>query len=376
MPIIYENLTWPEVAELPRHLPMILPLGEGYSESQFAEALETEDYILLPALPYGWEGSLVNVGEAMLRQVVAGIFSAPNDEGFTNLIAVHGGKENLHMLGVHHMKLAPENSPKQTALTASPQRVILIPCGHTEQHGYHLPMNTDTVIIGAINTGTAAAIPDKTEMLPTLPYGVSTHRDEFAGTFNMGGRVFEDFILAVVAEFVKQGADRFYLTSGHGGNGSFLVNIVKYAGERHKGIFAATTFLHTSGRIAYPVVQQIRDSKRGGMGHAGELETAYLLHLRPELCKMERVVDEIDFISTADYYMDWVEGGGLAANPPWGDDTATGAYGAGSLGTAAKGEAWLAAAIEEKVAHVLEIHEQQDRRLAKRALIRNQTTPQ
>ena len=109
------------------------------------------------------------------------------------------------------------------------------------------------------------------------------------------------------------------------------------------------------------------------MGHAGELETSYLLHLRPELCKMERVVDEIEFISTPDYYMDWVEGGGLVANPPWGDDTATGAYGAGSLGTAEKGEAWLAAAIEEKAAHVMEIHEQQDRRLAKRALLKNKS---
>jgi creatinine amidohydrolase len=372
MPIIYENLTWPEVAELPRHWPMILPLGEGYSEKQFAQALKTDDYILLPALPYGWEGSLVNVGEEMLRQVVAGIFSAPNDEGFTHLLAAHNGKENLHMLGVHQLRLSPENPPQQKALNASPKQVILIPCGHTEQHGYHLPMNTDTVIIGAICRGTAAASPEQAETLPTLPYGVSTHRDEFAGTFNMGGRVFEDFMLAVIAEFVKQGADRFYLNSGHGGNGSFLVNIAKYSGERHKGIFAATTFLHTSGRIAYPVVEQIRDSKRGGMGHAGELETSYLLHLRPELCKMERVVDEIEFISTPDYYMDWVEGGGLVANPPWGDDTATGAYGAGSLGTAAKGEAWLAAAIEEKAAHVLEIHEQQDRRLAKRALTKSQ----
>src|SRR5215213_8606338 len=98
MPTLYENLTWPEVAELPRHMPMILPLG-NYSEAELREALG-EEFILLPALPYGWEGSLVNVGEAMLRQVVAGIFSAPHDEGFSRLIVVYGGKENLHMLGI------------------------------------------------------------------------------------------------------------------------------------------------------------------------------------------------------------------------------------------------------------------------------------
>jgi creatinine amidohydrolase/Fe(II)-dependent formamide hydrolase-like protein len=81
---------------------------------------------------------------------------------------------------------------------------------------------------------------------------------------------------------------------------------------------------------------------------------------------MDKVVDEIDFITTPGYYMDWSEGGELVANPPWGDDTQTGSYGAGSVATAENGARWLAAAVEEKVAHVEEIHEQQDRRIAKR----------
>jgi creatinine amidohydrolase len=222
------------------------------------------------------------------------------------------------------------------------------------------------VIIDAIARGVARATPAEAAMLPTLPYGVSTHRSSFAGTFNMGGRVFEDFLLAVLDDLVARGADRFYLISGHGGNMSFLVNIVKYAGERYPGIFAATTWLHTSGHIAAPVVEQYRRSKRGGMGHAGELETAYLLHLQPDRCHMERVVDETDFIATPNYYMDWVEGGDLIANPPWTDDTQTGSYGAGSLATAENGARWLNAAVEEKIAHVREIHAQQAQRIARR----------
>jgi len=82
---------------------------------------------------------------------------------------------------------------------------------------------------------------------------------------------------------------------------------------------------------------------------------------------MQTVVDETDFISTPSYYMDWVEGGALIANPPWEDDTATGAYGAGSLGTAEKGDVWLQAAIDEKIAHLAEIQEQLSRRKARRA---------
>jgi creatinine amidohydrolase/Fe(II)-dependent formamide hydrolase-like protein len=56
----------------------------------------------------------------------------------------------------------------------------------------------------------------------------------------------------------------------------------------------------------------------------------------------------------------------LIANPPWSDDTITGAYGAGSLATAEKGKYWLQAAIEEKMDHIDEIIEQQFRRTAKR----------
>ncbi|MEZ4583838.1 MAG: creatininase family protein [Caldilineaceae bacterium] len=76
-----------------------------------------------------------------------------------------------------------------------------------------------------------------------------------------------------------------------------------------------------------PAIAAHRVSAPGGMGHAGELETSMLLHLRPDLCHMARVVDETDFIATPNYTMDWIEGGALVANPPWDDDTATGAYG-------------------------------------------------
>ena len=60
------------------------------------------------------------------------------------------------------------------------------------------------------------------------------------------------------------------------------------------------------------------------------------------------------------------EGGALVANPPWDDDTATGAYGAGSVATAEHGRLWLDAAIAEKIAHVREIHEQHRRREERR----------
>lgn len=199
-----------------------------------------------------------------------------------------------------------------------------------------------------------------------MPFGVSTHRPSFAGTLNAGGRAFEDFWVNVIDVLANRGFEMFYLVNGHGGNSSFIINAVKYSGERHRRIFCATAWLYLSGPDGIASLEKYRQSGIGGMGHACELETSFILHLKPGLVHMERVVDETQFVSTPSYYMDWVEGGALVANPPWDDDTATGAYGAGSLATAEKGQIWLQAAIDEKVSHIKEIRLQHQLREERR----------
>ena len=171
-----------------------------------------------------------------------------------------------------------------------------------------------------------------------MPYGVSTHRAAFAGTLDAGGRAFEDFWLGAIDTLSHMGFKMVYLISGHGGNCSFLTSVVKYAGERHPAMFCATAWLYLSGPQGLRALEEHRRSGLGGMGHACELETSLMLRLRPDLVQMQKAVDETDFITTPSYYMDWVEGGALIANPPWEDEIPpTGAYGAGSLATAENG---------------------------------------
>ena len=365
----FSDLTWPEVAALPRDWPLVIPLGEGYDLQRLAAALgDPPEVGLLPALPFGWRGSGLEAPPALLATLLANLLESLRDDGFSRVYALTPQGLNLG-LGAQALALLHSTStPPAAARPADSERdkVVLIPIGHTEQHGLHLPLSTDTLIIEEIGRRTAEAAPDLATCLPAFPYGASTHRASFAGTLNCGGRAFEDFWLAIVEALATRGFDRFYLISGHGGNCSYLVNVVKSAGERQRRIFCATTWLHTSGRIAAPVVQATRRSARGGMGHAGELETAMILALRPDLTHMDRVVDEIDFVSTESYFMDWIEGGDLVANPPWDDDTRTGAYGAGSVATAENGKLWLETAVREKVAHVEEIHEQHRRREERR----------
>jgi creatinine amidohydrolase len=371
----YDEMTWDAVAELPRDTPLVLPLGSGYNLDLLAGQLSNPPRIeLLPPFPYGWRGSGLEVPEPLLFQYLANLLDSLRDDGFSRAYCLTPqglDPQSFFKISSLQSLLTLPHATHDLPITQLPPdsergKVILLPIGHTEQHGFHLPLSVDTIIIDSIAKGTANRLPTRSCSLPVMPYGVSTHRSSFAATLNAGGRAFEDFWLAVIDILVARGFDRFYLMSGHGGNCSFLVNVVKYAGERHRRIFCATSWLHTSGRIGAEALKKYRTSPIGGMGHAGELETSYLLHLRPDLCRMERVVDEKDFVSTSDYYMDWIEGGALVANPPWDDDTKTGAYGAGSQASAEKGRLWLEAAIEEKADHVEQIHEQHERREQRR----------
>jgi creatinine amidohydrolase len=361
----FDELTWPEVAALPRDVPLLLPLGDLPDPGTLSNVMiPAQSAGILPAIPFGWAGSALEVPSPVFSALVGSLVSNLLEDGFSS----------IHALVPQGLALGPGIPaipiPRKAAAPlisqADTEKVVILPIGHTEQHGYHAPLCTDTVIIEAIGQGTARAAAQQATSLLVFPYGVSTHRRSFPGTFNVGGRVFEDFWLAVVDTLVGRGFTRFYLMSGHGGNSSFLVNVVKYAGEKYPHIFCATSFLYLSGPKGVAALDLRRQSALGGMGHACELETSLMLHLRPQLIHLDRAVDETDFVTTPSYYMDWIEGGALTANPPWEDDTRTGAYGAGSLGTAEKGKFWLEAAIAEKVEHVAEIHEQYLRRRERR----------
>jgi len=352
--IRYENLTFPEVDALPRDIPIVIPLGEVTDADlikrvqRHTRSTSAPDRIcVFPSVPFGFEGSAYAVARKVFKRVIDSLVASIEEDGFTNVKVIKARRGESRARPIGDMA----------------DRVALIATGHTEQHAFHLPLATDTLIIDAIARGVEAKLPDTIFRLPTFPYGVSMHRRQYPGTVTIDPRAWEDFWVEIVGLLRERGLRMAYLINGHGGNHSFLVNVTKFCGDRWPDMFVATAFLHTTG----PELTRYRTSGVGGMGHAGELETSYILHLRPDLVHMDRAVDEVDFTATPNYYMEWIEGGALIANPPWTDDTISGAYGAGTQATAEKGRLWLEAAIEEKIGHVQEIIEQQRRREERRA---------
>ena len=350
-------------------MPLLIPLGDAreYDWDQVTDRAQHKTrsvsafdrMCVFPAIPYGFRGSALEVDPKLFKRVMQSIIGTLHEDGFTNVHIVNGyGPQGFATLASQRV-----SESANQRYEVGPDQVALIPTGHTEQHAFHLPLSTDTLIIDAIARGVEAKMPDTIFRLPTFPYGVSMHRRQYPGTVTIDPRAWEDFWVDIVGLLRERGLRMAYFVNGHGGNHSFLVNVTKFCGDRWPDMFVATSFLHITG----PELTQYRTSQIGGMGHAGELETSYILHLRPDLVHMDRAVDELDFVATPNYYMDWIEGGALIANPPWTDDTISGAYGAGTQATAEKGRLWLEAAIDEKIGHVQEIIEQQRRREERRA---------
>ncbi|MEJ1230978.1 MAG: mycofactocin biosynthesis peptidyl-dipeptidase MftE [Galbitalea sp.] len=152
--------------------------------------------------------------------------------------------------------------------------LVLVPVGSTEQHGPHLPFDTDAVIATATATGIAhllAGDSDPVLVAPTLAYGSSGEHQDFAGTASIG----RDALRMVVVELVRSlstWAGRIVLVNGHGGNVSTLSSAVpQLLGERHD-------------------VAWIPCATPGGDAHAGRSETSLLLAIAPERVRLEAAV--------------------------------------------------------------------------------------
>ncbi|HPX38426.1 MAG TPA: mycofactocin biosynthesis peptidyl-dipeptidase MftE [Mycobacterium sp.] len=138
---------------------------------------------------------------------------------------------------------------------------LLVPLGSIEQHGPHLPLDTDIRIATAV----AAAAADSLGALlaPPLPYGASGEHQGFAGTISIG----TEALTVVLVEYGRSAcewAQRLVFVNGHGGNLDALR--------------AAVGLLRTEGRD----VAWWSCSIDGADAHAGHTETSVLLHLCPD----------------------------------------------------------------------------------------------
>ncbi len=160
-------------------------------------------------------------------------------------------------------ELSSMTSPEVAATGA---RVLIVPLGSLEQHGPHLPLDTDTRIAVALAQGVAAARTDAV-VAPAVAYGSSGEHDGFAGTLSIGTEALHVLLVELVRS--NRDADHVVLLNGHGGN----VEAVRRATEQ----------LTDEGRSVRMLAPEVPE----GDAHAGRIETSLLLHLDPSVVRFD-----------------------------------------------------------------------------------------
>ncbi len=232
-------------------------------------------------------------------------------------------------------------------------RVCLIPVATLEDHGPHLPIDTDLRLTWEICRRAAERIPDEVLLLPAVPHGYSPHHMDFPGTITIGWDTFTRYCFDIGSSLARHGFKRLLYLNGHGSNQNLVESAARLVGVEHPDVLAAAAF-HSSSAETMRVIAEVRDSGPGGMAHACELETSMYLAIDPDAVDMTKAVDERSYPAGEHATMDWADGP-LKLMPWWSAFSRTGVQGDATKASAEKGERLLAAAVDELVAYVTEL---------------------
>lgn len=153
---------------------------------------------------------------------------------------------------------------------------LLVPLGAVEQHGPHLPLDTDIRIADAVARRAQPLLVDGSAeqafiVAPGLPYGASGEHEGFPGTVSLGHEALR-LVLVEYGRSACRWARRIVFVNGHGGNGRTLVEAIR--------------LLRYEGRD----VAWFACGHPGGDAHAGDTETSVLLHLSPDEVRLADAV--------------------------------------------------------------------------------------
>ena len=157
-------------------------------------------------------------------------------------------------------------------------RTVLIPFGSTEEHGPHLPLDTDT--LHALEVGRKIALRRPLFVAPPVHYGVCRSTANHPGTISISTSTLHALTLDIVSSLYRQGLRNFILLTGHAGGTHYatLVDAGEVLLERFADLRIAVL---TEFMLASAAARGIIETE--GDAHAGEIETSRILHTHPHL---------------------------------------------------------------------------------------------
>jgi creatinine amidohydrolase len=160
---------------------------------------------------------------------------------------------------------------------------VVIPVAALEQHGQHLPVFTDSLLLGEIVRRAAIQLERQVLFAPLMWLGNSDHHLDFAGTLSAPPRVYLDLLNGLGENFLQHGFRRLVFLNGHGGNDVPGKQAIFELRQRHRDrddvLFLFATYWSLGARP-----HDADDSfAQNEMGHACEWETSMVLRLAPHL---------------------------------------------------------------------------------------------
>lgn len=236
-------------------------------------------------------------------------------------------------------------------LANQPGSIMVVPVGSIEQHGHHLPVGTDTILVESVAASAIERL-NEVPVLTTEPVwsGYSPHHLSFGGTLSLEF----DTLLKVLEQLAETGLgngfDAILFLNGHGGNIPLIGAATSTVGVAHpEAEVLGTTYF----QLAEPFVDEIRDSPEGGMAHGGEFETSLMLHFQPDLVDENRLEGNLLEEPYDESLDDMFAGGPLEVYRGFESYSDSGAIGDPGLASAEKGRE-LAEGLAEKLASMLE----------------------
>jgi creatinine amidohydrolase len=168
---------------------------------------------------------------------------------------------------------------REAARALAGEALLLLPLGATEQHGPHLPVGTDTLLVQAVAERAAAAARIPVVLAPPLALGSSDHHLVFGGTLSLTTDTYYRVLMDLGRSAAASGFRRIFLLNGHGGNHELMQLAVRDL-AREAGIAAAAG---SWWAMAHEELVQVGAGITNVPGHAGAFETAAVLAVAAHL---------------------------------------------------------------------------------------------
>ena len=160
---------------------------------------------------------------------------------------------------------------------------LMIPVAALEQHGHHMPLFTDSLLLESVLKRAESLIGEQVLQTPLMWLGNSHHHMDMPGTMSAEPRSYLDLLSGMATNFVDHGFRRIVFINGHGGNDVPGRQTVFEMRQRYRQRNDLLFLFGTYWLLGESPAESIDGLTQHQMGHAGEWETSMMLASHPHL---------------------------------------------------------------------------------------------